>query len=139
MFITIFFTVLMLGMLVVLHVHAVRCDTKLTETKTESAKLEQRRAVKARNSHCEYTVIYVIMSAMLEYMGFFILVLFLMGLSLVAHRAMYVYSILVAESYVDGKLASKPVWRIRGMRGTKHTLIGLALMLLIVSFRNIFH
>lgn len=139
MLMTWFYAALMLLILAALHMHALRCRRRFAQAKGSDEQFFLRRAVKARSVHVEHALVYVIISAMLEYQGFFGIGIHLFGLTFLACRAMHIYSLLVAEHYINGKLAAKPIWRIRGIKFSRHLLVGFALLLLLKSFMNIFH
>lgn len=133
------YVVLLTLMLIVLSVNVIRRRAQFAGAKGADDQFLLRRAVRARKNFIEYSPVYVIISAMLEYQGVPSVVIHLFGLAFLAGRVMHAYSLLVDERYINGKLAAKPIWRIRGMKCTLNVLAILAIALLFKCFMNIFH
>jgi uncharacterized membrane protein YecN with MAPEG domain len=126
-------------MLIVLSVNVIRRRAQFASAMGSDDQFLLRRAVRARANFIEYAPVFVIISAMLEYQGFPSAGIHAFGLTFLAGRGMHAYSLLVAERYIKGKLAAKPIWRIRGMKCTLNVLGILAIALLLRCFMNIFH
>jgi uncharacterized membrane protein YecN with MAPEG domain len=136
---TLIYAVLLAFMFLGLTINLQQRRTQFANAKGNDDQFLLRRAVRARKNFIEYAIVYIIMSAMLEYQGIPSAIIHLFGLAFLAGRAMHAYSLLVDEHYINGKLAAKPIWRIRGMKCTLNVLAILAIALLFKCFMNIFH
>ena len=99
----------------------------------DSDNIEMKRRIRAQANFAEYTPIFLILLGFVEYNRLPFWAINLIAVVFLSGRLMHAYSLLRAESYNDGKLILKPLWRIRGMACTLLSLGVLSLILLIQS------
>lgn len=131
--ITPIYTALLALMLVGLSVHVIRGRRVMSIGLGDFDNIEMMRRIRAQANFAEYTPIFLILLGFAEYNRLPHWAVNLIAIFFLAGRVMHAYSLLRTESYTDGKLISKPLWRIRGMICTLTSLVVLSLILLIQS------
>lgn len=131
--ITSIYTALLSLILVGLSIHVIRGRRLMSISLGDSDNIEMKRRICAQANFAEYTPIFLILLGFVEYNRLPLWAVNLIAIFFLAGRMMHAYSLLRAERYIDGKLISKPLWRIRGMVCTLASLIILSLILLIQS------
>ncbi len=131
--ITPIYTALLTLMLIGLSVHVIRGRRLMSISLGDADNIEMKRRIRAQANFVEYTPLFLILLGFAEYHNLPHWAINIIAIFFLAGRVMHAYSLLHAEKYTDGKLASMPVWRIRGMACTLASLVILSLTLLVQS------
>jgi len=129
--ITPIYSALLALMLVGLSVHVIRGRRLMSIGLGDFNNIEMMRRIRAQANFAEYAPIFLILLGFAEYNRLPHWAVHLIAILFVVGRVMHAYSLLRAERYTDGKLISKPLFRISGMVCTLTSLIVLSLILLI--------
>jgi uncharacterized membrane protein YecN with MAPEG domain len=127
------YTAILALTLILLSINVIKSRRKFGVAIDDGTNIELQRRIRAQANFSEYSPMFLILLFCAEYSKLAPLALHFFGVIFLVGRFMHAYSLLKAEKYEGGKLANKPIWRIRGMICTFFAIGSLAVILLLLA------